>query len=202
MLFKDYHIPQIRRGEKTVTRREWADNYNPPTVGSVVIASANLFTSDEEADCYIRILDIYDQPLGEMNDEDAQKEGDYGDLEEFREGYEKVYGGGAWDPKKTASVVEFEYVGEERPTDDDQQTIATDGGTPTRDAIPEECQLCRLLGYRGDDINDPEGKVRVARDDGGTKIIHCCRRCPDELFTSHDFSRYDPVVDIGGKLDA
>lgn len=117
MLFKDYHLPMIRSGSKTVTRREWADNYSRPNVGSVQIASDAMFTSDDEADCYIRILDVYDQALGEMEDSDARAEGDYGSLEEFREGYEQVYGGGSWDPEKVVAVVEFEYVGRERPSE-------------------------------------------------------------------------------------
>lgn len=58
-------------------------------------------------------------------------------------------------------------------------------------SIPDECQLCRPLDYRGDEIAEPEGMVTVEREDGGTKIIHCCRRCADELFTGHDFSEYD-----------
>lgn len=130
MLFKDYHIPMIRSGSKTVTRREWSENYARPNEGSVQIASDEMFTSDEEADCYIRILDVYEQPLGEMTDEDAQKEGDYEDLEEFRDGYADVYGDDAWDPEKEVWVVEFEYVGRERPdaADGDQQELATDGG--------------------------------------------------------------------------
>jgi uncharacterized protein YhfF len=119
MLFKDYHIPMIRSGSKTVTRREWAENYGRPNVGSVQIASDEMFTSDEDADCYIRILDVYDQPLGEMTDEDAQQEGDYQTMQEFREGYAKVYGEDAWDPEKVVAVVEFEYVGRERPTEEE-----------------------------------------------------------------------------------
>jgi len=115
MLFKAYHLPMIRSGSKTVTRREWADGYARPNEGSVQIASDEMFTSDEEADCYIRILSVYDQPLGEMSDEDARAEGEYEDLEDFRAGYEKVYGEGAWDPEKEVAVVEFEYVGRERP---------------------------------------------------------------------------------------
>lgn len=117
MLFKDYHIPQIRSGSKTVTRREWDENYNSPRVGSVQIASAEMFTSDEDADCYIRILDVYEQPLGAMTDQDARQEGDYDTLGEFIEGYADVYGEGAWDPEKVVTVVEFEYVGRNRPRD-------------------------------------------------------------------------------------
>lgn len=51
--------------------------------------------------------------------------------------------------------------------------------------IPEECQLCRLLDYRGDEINEPEGSVTVAREDGGDKFVYCCRRCSEEMF-DHD----------------
>lgn len=114
MLFKDYHLPMIRSGSKTVTRREWAENYNQPNEGTVHIASDEMFKSDDEADCYIRILEVYDQPLGDMTDEDARREGDYEDMDDFREGYERVYGDGAWDPEKVVTVVEFEYVGTER----------------------------------------------------------------------------------------
>jgi len=128
MLFKDYHLPMIRSGSKTVTRREWADGYNRPNIGSIQIASDEMFTSDEEADCYIRILDVYDQPLGEMTDEDARAEGDYEDLDEFRVGYAKVYGDGAWDPEKNIAVVEFEYVGRERPDRTEQTSLSPDGG--------------------------------------------------------------------------
>lgn len=56
------------------------------------------------------------------------------------------------------------------------------------DSIPDECQLCRLLDYRGDDINEPEGMATVSREDGGTKIIWCCERCADELWPTHDFT--------------
>lgn len=121
MLFKEYHIPMIRSGSKTVTRREWADNYHGPNVGSVVAATTELFVSDAEADCFIRITDKYDQMLGEMTDADAQREGDYETLAEFREGYADVYGDDAWDPEKAVMVVEFEYVGRERPGG--QQTL-------------------------------------------------------------------------------
>lgn len=115
MLFKDYHIPMIRSGSKTVTRREWDDNYAGPNVGTVVAATTALFTPDAEADCFIRITDRYEQALGEMTDADAQAEGDYEDLDEFRAAYAEVYGDGAYDAEKEVTVVEFEYVGRERP---------------------------------------------------------------------------------------
>lgn len=131
MLFKEYHIPMIRSGSKWATRREWAENYAGPSVGTVVAATTELFVSDDEADCYIQIVNRYEQPLGEMSDENARAEGDYEDLEEFREGYEKVYGEGSWDPEKVVEVVEFEYVGKSRP--DEQKKLLTDGGRELED---------------------------------------------------------------------
>ena len=129
MLFKDYHIPMIRSGSKTVTRREWSDNYAGLNVGTVTAVKTEMLKPEEECDCFIRILDVYDEPLGEVEDEDAQKEGDYETREEFIEGYEAVYGEGTWDPEKVVTVVEFEYVGEERPTEKDSgQTTLADGG--------------------------------------------------------------------------
>lgn len=119
MLFKDYHLPMIRSGSKTVTRREWAENYAGINPGTVTAAKTDMLKPESECDCFIRILDVYEQPLGEMTDEDAQQEGDYETLEEFREGYEDVYGDGAWDPEKTVDVVEFTYVGQSRPGDRD-----------------------------------------------------------------------------------
>lgn len=115
MLFKDYHLPMIRSGSKTVTRREWADSYYGPKEGSVIAATTELFVRNEEADCFIRILGSREEPLGEITDEEAQKEGDYETVDDFREGYEAVYGEGSWDPEKVVTVVEFEYVGEAPP---------------------------------------------------------------------------------------
>lgn len=111
MLFKPYHIPMIRSGSKTVTRREWDDNYNGPKPGGIYAAKTELFQPNDECDCWIWIKDRYKQPLGTMTDISAQREGDYETLEEFIEGYERVYGDGAWDPGKVVDVVVFEYVG-------------------------------------------------------------------------------------------
>lgn len=110
MLFKPYHIPQIRSGSKTVTRREWKTEYNGPLPGRIHPATTELFVPKEACDCWIRVTDRYEQPLGDIDDEDAQREGDYGSREEFIEGYEAVYGEGAWQPEKTVHVVEFEYL--------------------------------------------------------------------------------------------
>lgn len=68
-------------------------------------------------------------------------------------------------------------------------------GVTERFPPEHECQLCRLLDYRDDEINDRAGIVTVAREDGGTKTIHACERCPDELFGAHDWTSYDDLDD-------
>jgi hypothetical protein len=113
MLFKDRHIEQIRTGEKTVTRREWAENYHGPTVGSVVAAKTDLFTPNSDCDCFIRIVDKREERLGDITEASARREGDYESVAEFREGYEDVYGPDAWGPEKVVTVVRFQYVGTE-----------------------------------------------------------------------------------------
>jgi len=136
MLFKDYHIPMIRSGSKTVTRREWAENYNGPNVGTVVAAKTDLLKPDDKCDCFIRITEKREEPLGDVSEESARLEGDYDGVEDFREGYEEVYGPDSWDPKKVVNVVEFEYVGEERPGEDTEQTtLVPDGGAWNDHAI-------------------------------------------------------------------
>jgi hypothetical protein len=120
MLFQDDHIRQIRAGEKTATRRAW----ETPQVkeGGVYIASTEMFCSHEEADCYIRVTDVYKQRLRDMTAEDADKEGGYS-YDEFIEVWRDI--NGDWRPDKEVTVVEFEYVGRE-PSED-----VTDGGQAT-----------------------------------------------------------------------
>lgn len=115
MLFKPYHIPMIRDGEKTVTRRVWAENYNRPRAGTVHMASTEMFLPRDECDCFIRVGEIYKEALGEMSDEDAQMEGDYDDVDEFVDGWERVNGSGTWDPEQVVDVVPIEYVGRTAP---------------------------------------------------------------------------------------
>lgn len=113
LLFQIEHLTAIRTGEKTATRRDWADNYNRPLPGSVQMAVTELFTSDDECDCYIAIEDVYRQPLGAMDETDAQAEGGY-TLAEFRNTWQEINGADAWDAEKTVDVVEFAYVGRTR----------------------------------------------------------------------------------------
>lgn len=114
LLFKPRHVEAIRTGTKTATRRAWQDAYPRPVEGSIRAAVTELFTSDEDADCYIRIERVYQEPLGELTEADARKEGGYS-VAEFREAWEQINGPGSWDPEMVVDVVEFEYVGRERP---------------------------------------------------------------------------------------
>lgn len=126
MLFQPEHIDQIRRGEKTQTRRDWDENYPGPTVGSIQIASTKMFTSDAEADCYIRITDRWEQPLGDMLQSHADAEGGY-DLAEFRDLWVDLHG--EWDPDLYVDVVEFEYIGTDRNSGaEGEQMVLGDGG--------------------------------------------------------------------------
>jgi hypothetical protein len=112
MLFTERHIPKIRSGEKIATRRKWSDNYNRPNEGAIHMASTSLFTPTDECDCFIEINDVYQQPLGAMEQADFEKEGGYS-RKEFIDVWEDLYG--EWDPEAVVDVVEFAYVGTEPP---------------------------------------------------------------------------------------
>jgi len=78
------------------------------------MAVTEMFTTDEDADCYIRVTDVYQEPLGEMDHKDAREEGGY-DMASFQDTWEQI--NGEWDPELVVDVVEFEYVGRERPNE-------------------------------------------------------------------------------------
>jgi len=128
MLFKDYHIPMIRSGSKSVTRREWADNYPGPNVGTVVAAKTDMLKPDDKCDCFIRVTGRREERLGDITEASARREGDYDSVEDFRSGYEEVYGAGSWNADKVVDVIEFEYVGNSRPREDEQLVTGGAGG--------------------------------------------------------------------------
>lgn len=134
MLFREDHIEAIRAGEKTVTRRDW--ERRQVVEGGVYIAATELFTADEEADCYIRVTDVYEEPLGAITPDQAAREGGYS-VAEFEAVWREI--NDEWKPDQEVTVVEFEYVGRERPPDggdgeEAEQQLVTDGGhEPTTD---------------------------------------------------------------------
>lgn len=105
MLFKPEHIEMIRRGEKTATRRDWKRLM--VKIGGVYSAKTRLFQPNSECDVFVRVVKLYRQPLGEMTEEDALKEGGY-TIEEFIRVWKDI--NGWWDPYHVVWVVEFEKV--------------------------------------------------------------------------------------------
>ena len=110
MLFKPEHLEQIRAGKKTVTRRDW--ERRQVREGGVYIASDEMFTSHDDADCYIRVTAVYEEPLGELTPEQADREGGY-TVGEFETVWREIHG--SYDAEAVVTVVEFEYVGRDRP---------------------------------------------------------------------------------------
>lgn len=114
MLFHERHIPLIREGEKTETRRTWATPQ--AKVGNTYAATTEMFVSNDEADCWIRVTDMKRERLRAMTTGDARAEG-YETVDEFKQAWEEI-NDEEWDPDQQVTVVVFEYVGEEQPDDD------------------------------------------------------------------------------------
>lgn len=116
MMFSQSHLDQIRTGEKTQTRRLWSENYTArPSAGDIRMAtprSLGPIVSHDECDCYIRITRVSRERLGQMTEGDAFDEGGY-TLAEFEALWADMHG--EWEPARVVDVVEFEYVGQERP---------------------------------------------------------------------------------------
>jgi uncharacterized protein YqfB (UPF0267 family) len=100
LLFKDWHIQPILRGEKTQTRRVW--KAPRAKVGSVHLAKTQMLS--EYYFAKLRILKVEKQRLGDISEEDAMKEGGY-TLSEFKNIWIQI--NGDWNPDLEVYVVEF-----------------------------------------------------------------------------------------------
>jgi len=105
MQFTPEHIEKIKRGEKTVTRRDWKRAM--VKVGGVYPAQTQRYQRKSECDVFFRVIALYRQRLGDMTEEDAKKEGGY-TLEEFEKVWKEI--NGWWDPNRVVWVVEFEPI--------------------------------------------------------------------------------------------
>lgn len=184
MLFKEYHIPMIRSGSKTVTRREWDENYHGPNVGTIVAAKTDLLKPDEKCDCFIRITGKREEYLGDITEASARREGDYDGVEDFRDGYEEVYGEGSWDDDKQVTVVEFEYVGETRPASDgsEQTELVTDGGPQTAPTTADGTDMSFVAGSKKDAWRTPPALYEpIAERIGGFDLDPCAGPPPAQL---------------------
>jgi uncharacterized protein YqfB (UPF0267 family) len=132
MIFQEHHREQIRSGDKTMTRRGWDSNQVTPgktyraTLGGNV--DQGMLVERSDCDCFIRVTDVYEQPLGEMSEVDADREGGY-TLDELKETWEAINGEDSWDPTKEVWVVE--YAGDSNPRErecEDGQSTMVDGG--------------------------------------------------------------------------
>ena len=120
MLFKEEHIEKIKNGTKTATRRVW--KFNHARENGIYAIQSRMFQPWRECP-KIRAVKVYDQPLGDMTEEDANKEGGY-TLAEFKDLFEDITGD-KWDDNQVVTVVEFEYIGW---VDDNNQIKENFGG--------------------------------------------------------------------------
>ena len=102
LLFKRSMIPKTHDGTKTATRLP-----NKPMVkeGGRCHLKTELFKSHSDS---IHVDRLYQQPLREMTQNDAQMEG-YSTLQEFQEEWTSLFR--TYDPEQTVWVVEFRYLG-------------------------------------------------------------------------------------------
>jgi len=98
LIFKKKHIEMILEGRKTATRRRSQHLYR---IGGIQGIRSGWY---EKPRHHIRITRRYRQRLGDMTQQDAQKEG-YPTLEEFKKVWEEI--NGKWDPDEIVWVYEF-----------------------------------------------------------------------------------------------
>lgn len=108
MLFIEKHVPLIRQGEKTETRRDWDDDYHGPNPGSIIPATSEMFVPIVECACFIEIETRHPERLGDITEEGANREG-YESVADFREAWRDI--NGEWEPDMEVTVLRFTYHG-------------------------------------------------------------------------------------------
>ena len=106
MLFKPEHIKMIKAGKKTVTRRLWKKPH--AKTGGVYPVQVTMFQPKIECPL-IQATGVYQQRLGDMTEEDADKEGGY-TLKEFKQVFEDITKT-VWEDDLVVWVVEFRIEG-------------------------------------------------------------------------------------------
>ncbi len=101
LLFKKPMLLKIHDGTKTATRRPIRPMVKE---GGRYHLKTELFKTHPDS---IQVDRLYQQPLGEMTDADAQMEG-YSTLQEFQEEWVTLFK--TYDPAQTVWVVEFRYL--------------------------------------------------------------------------------------------
>lgn len=101
MLFRKEHIPLIKNGSKTMTRRTSKYRHK---VGKTYEVKRNWFRG---AGIYITIIRRFEERLGDISLEDARKEG-YRTIDEFKAIWREIHG--KWQPNLVVTVYEFQLT--------------------------------------------------------------------------------------------
>ena len=102
ILFKKHFIFPILTGLKTQTRRTWK---RPQAKAGAIHKAKTDYSLRYFAE--LRILKVSQERLGDITEQDAQKEGGY-TLESYKAEFKRVYG--FWDDDLQVYVVDFETV--------------------------------------------------------------------------------------------
>ncbi len=108
ILFKHTYIFPIFIGLKIQTRRTWEKARIKP--GSVHLAKTEMISKQFFA--RLRVLEVYQERLGDMTEQDAWEEGGY-TLDEYREIFQRIYG--FWDDNRIVLTVKFEIIDKREP---------------------------------------------------------------------------------------
>ena len=100
MIFKPDHVTLIQAGQKTQTRRLGKCRW---VVGHVYRITLGWY--DKIPQCYIRVLDVHQDRLGNITEAEARREG-YHSVESYRSAWERIYKA-KWDPELLVWVVTF-----------------------------------------------------------------------------------------------
>ena len=104
ILFKPYMTDKILQGRKTQTRRYWKKQ-RQAAPDSLHWAQTNFTTESRFARLHVKT--VTEDVLGNITEEDAQKEG-YDSREEFIQAWTELKG--HWIPTDLVWVVEFEVI--------------------------------------------------------------------------------------------
>jgi hypothetical protein len=105
LLFKTQFLPKIREGKKTQTRRLKQPRLK---IGRSYHITKKYNTTKPEK---VKILNIFQQKLGEISEEEINKEG-FNTKQEFIKAWKAIYGN--YDPEATIWVIEFQYLPQDR----------------------------------------------------------------------------------------
>jgi len=102
-IFKRRHLRKVLSGHKTQTRRTHKHTWK---LGKTYSVRDKWFSKPQG---HITITRKFKQRLGDINPQDAKKEGS-NSLEEFKQEWEKIYGPESWNPDKIVICYEFKLT--------------------------------------------------------------------------------------------